>query len=167
MAGKSPKAERSAARSADEADVTATKQRSNRSNETDQPSGAGPSDAGETAERDRDLLGLGAFIRSQRRLAELSQRELAKLTQLSDPYVSQLERGLHEPSMRVLRNLATALNLPMETLIRQAGWFEDEDTKDKPDTENAIRNDPALSGTPKTALLEVYRAFVSATDQKD
>ncbi len=111
--------------------------------------------------RDRDLLGLGSFIRSQRRLAELSQRELAKLTQLSDPYVSQLERGLHEPSMRVLRALANALNLPMETLIRQAGWLDESETLE---TEAAIRNDPQLSPNQKTALLQVYRSFLATED---
>lgn len=103
------------------------------------------------------LKGLGAFIRSQRRLAQLSQRELAKLAELSDPYVSQLERGLHEPSVRVLRSLGSALNVPIETLMTQAGWKE---TADEPgDTISAIKNDAALTDAQKTAMLEIYRGF--------
>lgn len=115
------------------------------------------------------LLGLGTFIRSQRRLAELSQRELAKLTELSDPYVSQLERGLHEPSVRVLRSIANALNMPIETLMTQAGWIEAEaDDPDAIDTAGAIRKDPNLTTKQRNALLEVYAAFTadSGTDTK-
>lgn len=111
------------------------------------------------------LLGLGTFIRSQRRLAELSQRELAKLTELSDPYVSQLERGLHEPSVRVLRSLAHALNMPIETLMRQAGWIEpDSDDEDAVDTAATIRKDSKLNSKQKAALLEVYAAFTADAD---
>lgn len=108
------------------------------------------------------LLGLGAFIRSQRRLAQLSQRELAKLSKLSDPYVSQLERGLHEPSVRVLRSLGSALNVPIETLMKQAGWH-DADTGDgiQIDTAAAIRNDPKLSDNQKAAMLEIYNGFTA------
>ena len=103
------------------------------------------------------LVGLGAFIRSQRRLAQLSQRELAKLTKLSDPYVSQIERGLHEPSVRVLRALSKALNVPIDTLMTYVG-VEDEES-DGPDTEAAIRQDPNLSDAQKAAMLEIYKGF--------
>ena len=106
------------------------------------------------------LKGLGAFIRSQRRLAQLSQRELAKLAELSDPYVSQLERGLHEPSVRVLRSLGNALNVPIETLMTQAGWKEED--VEAGDTITAIKNDPALSEAQKTAMLEIYRGFTDS-----
>ena len=106
------------------------------------------------------LKGLGAFIRSQRRLAQLSQRELAKLAELSDPYVSQLERGLHEPSVRVLRSLGNALNVPIETLMTQAGWKETE--SDTGDTVTAIKHDSALSEAQKTAMLEIYRGFTDS-----
>ncbi len=106
------------------------------------------------------LKGLGAFIRSQRRLAQLSQRELAKLAELSDPYVSQLERGLHEPSVRVLRSLGNALNVPIETLMTQAGWKET--ASDTGDTITAIKNDDALSEAQKTAMLEIYRGFTDS-----
>ena len=64
---------------------------------------------------------LGAFIRSQRQLANLSLRQLADLTSLSNPYLSQVERGLHEPSVRVLKAISDALNVSAETLLAQAG----------------------------------------------
>jgi len=72
-----------------------------------------------------NLALMGEFIRAQRKMMELSQRELAKLTKLSDPYVSQLERGLHAPSVRVLKALAEALNVRAETLLQFAGLYED------------------------------------------
>ena len=67
---------------------------------------------------------LGNFIRTQRHLANLSLRELAERTNVSNPYLSQIERGLHEPSVRVLRSIARALNLSAETLLSQAGVLE-------------------------------------------
>ncbi len=103
------------------------------------------------------LVGLGAFIRSQRRLAQLSQRELAKLTKLSDPYVSQLERGLHEPSIRVLKSLSNALNVPAETLMTYVGI--DNGASGVIDTEGAIRQDPKLTDAQKAAMLEIYKGF--------
>jgi len=107
------------------------------------------------------LVDLGSFIRSQRRLSQLSQRELAKLTKLSDPYVSQLERGLHEPSVRVLRSLGKALNVPVETLLGMLGEELDE-TAPKLSTEAAIKQDPALSDSQKAAMLEIYKGFTDA-----
>ena len=110
------------------------------------------------------LGALGSFIRTQRKLANLSQRELAKLTDLSDPYVSQIERGLHEPSIRVLRALSKALNIRAETMLAYAGLFEEAVTgsDDVPETEAAIRCDPRLSEEQKQALLGVYRSFLAA-----
>src|SRR6201985_2313371 len=67
---------------------------------------------------------LGAFIRSQRQLANLSLRQLAELTSLSNPYLSQVERGLHEPSVRVLKAISDALNVSAETLLAQAGLVD-------------------------------------------
>ena len=103
------------------------------------------------------LVGLGAFIRSQRRLAQLSQRELAKLTKLSDPYVSQLERGLHEPSVRVLRALGSALNIPADTLMGYVGLSNESEVE--VDTASAIRQDSKLSDAQKAAMLEIYKGF--------
>ena len=67
---------------------------------------------------------LGAFIRSQRKLANLSLRQLAEMTSLSNPYLSQVERGLHQPSVRVLRLISDALNVSAETLLTQAGLLD-------------------------------------------
>ena len=100
----------------------------------------------------------GAFLKAQRRLAELSQRELARMTNLSDPYLSQLERGLHEPSIRVVKSIARALNIPAETMLRRAGLL-DEDTEAS--TEAAIHADPKLTQAQKDSLIAVYRNFVA------
>ena len=67
---------------------------------------------------------LGAFIREQRKRANLSLRQLAELTSLSNPYLSQVERGLHQPSVRVLKAISDALNLSAETLMAQAGLID-------------------------------------------
>ena len=67
---------------------------------------------------------LGAFIREQRKQANLSLRQLAELTKLSNPYLSQVERGLHQPSVRVLKAISDALNLSAETLLAQAGLID-------------------------------------------
>jgi transcriptional regulator with XRE-family HTH domain len=67
---------------------------------------------------------LGAFIRTQRKMANLSLRQLAELTSLSNPYLSQVERGLHQPSVRVLKAISDALNLSAETLLAQAGLID-------------------------------------------
>ena len=99
---------------------------------------------------------MGEFIRAQRKMMELSQRELAKLTQLSDPYVSQLERGLHEPSVRVLKSLANALNVRAETLLSYAGLLEPDEVST---VVEAIQADPTLTDEQKLALLTVYRSF--------
>ena len=67
---------------------------------------------------------LGAFIREQRKRANLSLRQLAELTSLSNPYLSQVERGLHQPSVRVLKAISGALNVSAETLLAQAGLID-------------------------------------------
>lgn len=113
-------------------------------------------------EPDEQLGQLGEFIRTQRRLAQLSQRELARLTDLSDPYVSQIERGLHAPSVRVLRALAGALNISAETMLSYAGLLDPVEKPDTQlDTETAIRRDNHLSDEQKDALLDVYRSFIA------
>jgi transcriptional regulator with XRE-family HTH domain len=113
------------------------------------------------------LEGLGEFIRSQRKLAQLSLRDLADRTQVSNPYLSQLERGLHEPSMRVLRSIAQALDLSTETLLCQAGLLDPDGGDGAPaagDTESSIRADTRLTPEQKKALLGVYRSYVSANE---
>lgn len=110
---------------------------------------------------------MGEFIRAQRKMMELSQRELAKLTQVSDPYVSQIERGLHEPSIRVLRSIADALNIRAETLLQMAGLLDE--TTPVSSVEEAINGDEFLSNQQKLALLGVYRGFreQAATGRND
>jgi transcriptional regulator with XRE-family HTH domain len=117
---------------------------------------------------------LGSFIRSQRRLANLTLREMAELAKVSNPYLSQIERGLHEPSVRVLRSIASALNISADTLLAQAGLLDgsgppvaDDFGEGRPEqeattTEAAIRLDPALTESQKEALLAVYRGFVGS-----
>ena len=109
---------------------------------------------------------LGNYIRTQRKLMELSQRELARMTQVSDPYVSQLERGLHEPSVRVLKSLAEALNVRAETLLAYAGLL-DPDVETATTVTEAIEADPHLSREQKQALLGVYRNFRGQTGEPD
>ena len=125
---------------------------------------------------------LGAFIREQRKKANLSLRQLAELTSLSNPYLSQVERGLHQPSVRVLKAISDALNLSAESLMAQAGLIDaiagtDPENPDQaasgqavsgqvspgakvPPTEDAIRADPRLSDDQKAALIAVYRSML-------
>jgi transcriptional regulator with XRE-family HTH domain len=111
---------------------------------------------------------LGAFIRTQRRMANLSLRQLAELTHLSNPYLSQIERGLHQPSVRVLKQISDALNVSAETLMAQAGLIDKvaadaagESTENHaPPTEDAIRADERLSDEQKAALIAVYRSML-------
>jgi transcriptional regulator with XRE-family HTH domain len=117
---------------------------------------------------------LGAFIREQRKRANLSLRQLAEMTSLSNPYLSQVERGLHQPSVRVLKAISDALNLSAETLLAQAGLIDaiaaadgtphareaaEARAADIPDTEDAIRADKRLSDEQKAALIAVYRSM--------
>jgi len=115
---------------------------------------------------------LGAFIREQRKQANLSLRQLAEKTSLSNPYLSQVERGLHQPSVRVLKAISDALNLSAETLLAQAGLIdaiaggktaeqaEGADEAAVPGTEQAISADKRLSEDQKSALIAVYRSML-------
>ncbi len=105
---------------------------------------------------------LGSFIRNQRQLAKLSLRQLAELAKISNPYLSQLERGLHEPSMRVLQGLAEALGVSVDTMLAHAGVLPDRVGEGRATlTEDAIRADSLLSDEQKEALLSVYRSYVA------
>jgi transcriptional regulator with XRE-family HTH domain len=117
---------------------------------------------------------LGAFIRSQRKLANLSLRQLAEMTSLSNPYLSQVERGLHQPSVRVLRLISDALNVSAETLLTQAGLLDGSrpgaapadpagaglPSVPGPDAEAAILADQRLTDEQKNALITVYRSML-------
>ncbi len=122
---------------------------------------------------DTQLQALGAFIRTQRKLANLSLRQLAEMTSLSNPYLSQIERGLHQPSVRVLRLISEALDVSAETLLAQAGLLDPDragasgpaaggspGSKAASDTEGAIRADQRLTDDQKNALVTVYRSML-------
>ena len=100
---------------------------------------------------------LGRLLRAQRAAAGLSLRELAERTQVSNAYLSQLERGLHEPSLRVLKAITAALGVPLGSLLARAGILEP--PGDESGTEAAIQRDPDLSEPQRFALLSVYRSF--------
>ena len=109
---------------------------------------------------------LGQFIHAQRKLAKLSLRELAALSDISNAYLSQLERGLHQPSMRVVTQVARALGMPPETLLAQAGLLDDSEPAPgaraaaaPASAEEAIRADPGLTEAQREALLAVLRSF--------
>ena len=109
---------------------------------------------------------IGAYIRNQRELSSLSLRELGRLTQISNAYLSQLERGLHDPSLRVLVSIAQALNVSVEELLqrgRQAA--ADQARATATDTEAAIRADPKLSAAERDALISVYRSYLRGRDE--
>ncbi|MGP8001393.1 MAG: helix-turn-helix domain-containing protein [Streptosporangiaceae bacterium] len=118
---------------------------------------------------DSQLQALGAYIRTQRKLANLSLRQLADMTSLSNPYLSQIERGLHQPSVRVLKLLSDALDVSAETLLAQAGLLDGDraaaagptpGTPPPADPEAAIRADQRLTDDQKSALITVYRSML-------
>src|ERR1700747_3905944 len=92
---------------------------------------------------DSDNL-LGAFIRAQRQMANLSLRELSAMTAVSNPYLSQIERGLSEPSARVLKSIADALNLSAEAMYAQAGLMPESTPRDEQATGTEIHNNTRL-----------------------
>lgn len=111
-------------------------------------------------DRDRDssrVAELGAYIRNQRKSAELSLRNLAKLAGVSNPYLSQIERGLRKPSAEILQAIARALSISSESLYVRAGILEERDIE--LDLEDAIARDAFLTDSQKTALIEMYRSF--------
>ena len=104
--------------------------------------------------------GIGEFIRTQRRLAKLSLRQLADVAKVSNAYLSQVERGIYKPSAKVLNHLAEALHVSAETLYARAGLLEEHPDADVAmDVEEAIRMDRRLSDEQKDTLIRVYRGF--------
>jgi transcriptional regulator with XRE-family HTH domain len=104
---------------------------------------------------------LGDFIRRQRELQRLSMRQFAELAGISNPYLSQIERGLRRPSERVLDAIARSLEMSVDTLYEQAGVQVDEQPEAPSEVRDAIEADEALSGRQRRALLDVYEAFVA------
>lgn len=121
---------------------------------------------------DAQMEAFGAFIRSQRRLANLTLRQLAELTSLSNPYLSELERGMHQPTVRVLKQLSGALNVSAEMLLEHAGLLDREPGGEPGDeraaaetVERAIRTDSQLDESQKAALLAVYQSMTKTPGQ--
>ena len=104
------------------------------------------------------MAALGEFIRSQRASERLSLRDLAERAEVSNAYLSQVERGLHEPSVRVLQAIAAGLGVQLDLLLRHAGLLEGDTASE---TEAAIMADAWLTGPQKFALLSVYRGFMA------
>jgi len=100
---------------------------------------------------------LGRFIRDQRASARLSLRKLSKLAGISNPYLSQIERGLRRPSAEILQAIAKALRISAETLYVKAGILEER--TDVMDMASTIRRDPSLNAKQKQILLDLYNSF--------
>lgn len=107
-----------------------------------------------------DPLDVGAFIRAQRERAEISIRKLAELADVSNPYLSQIERGLRKPSADVLQQVANALRISVESLYVRAGILPD-DGRSVSTVSEAIEHDPHLTPEQKSALLNVYESFLA------
>jgi len=126
---------------------------------------------------------LGGYIRAQRQMANLSLREMASMTRVSNAYLSQVERGLHQPSLKVLHSIADALHLNTEQLLTQAGWSAATTASSSSasgaagtgaagtgqgagtprySVEEAVRAESRLSEEQKAALIGVYRSFLAS-----
>jgi transcriptional regulator with XRE-family HTH domain len=105
------------------------------------------------------LADLGTYLKAQRQIAQLSLRHLARMTKVSDSYLSQLERGLYQPSPDVLRAIADGLGIPPDQLFRRMGWLP-EAGEGPTSAPNAIAADERLNAAQKSALVQTYRAMV-------
>lgn len=111
---------------------------------------------------DEAARAFGDFLQSQRRLANISQRQLARASGVSDSYLSQVERGLYRPSAEVLKALAQAFEMPLSTMFAQSGLMDaSSDEAPSVGIEAAIRGDTQLNAQQKNALLGVYKAFLA------
>ena len=109
-------------------------------------------------EFDKRLADVGEFIRTQREVARMSVRRLAEVAGVSNPYLSQIERGLRKPSAEILQQIAKALQISAETLYERAGFIA-ADAKAR-GVREAIAADPKLTPEQQQALLNVYESFV-------
>lgn len=108
-----------------------------------------------------DWATLAPFLRAQRQMARLSLRALAQMTGVSDSYLSQVERGLHQPSPEVLKAMAGALGISATALYERMGWIEADEPVAPEGVEVAIERDPRLTEAKKAALLTMYRTLVA------
>jgi len=104
-----------------------------------------------------EVSGLGGFIREQRDQAQMSLRQLAKAAEVSNPYLSQVERGLRKPSAEILGRIAQGLRISAESLYVQAGILDEREGDEAVTT--AIAADPTLTERQRTTLLQIYAAF--------
>lgn len=109
---------------------------------------------------DAMLRAFGDFVRAQRRLAQVSQRNLAKMSGVSDSYLSQIERGNYRPSPQVVKALAQAFGLEPRQLYMMLGFMDEDDSGGTPSVVQAIALDERLDAAQKESLLSVYRSFV-------
>ncbi len=117
---------------------------------------------------DRHGLDLGVFIRAQRETARMSVRRLAELAGVSNPYLSQIERGLRRPSAEILQQLARALQISAETLYIRAGFLSDDGGgSGAGDTRTVIAADPRLTVEQRDVLIKVYESFVGSASAGD
>lgn len=103
---------------------------------------------------------LGSFIRQQREIAQQSIRDLAKRAGVSNPYLSQIERGLRKPSADILQQIARALEISAETLYERAGMLDAKESQGNA-VVDAIATDVKLNDEQKQAMLAIYRSFVA------
>ena len=109
---------------------------------------------------DSVLVAFGEFVKAQRRLAQVSQRNLARMSGVSDSYLSQIERGNYRPSPQVVKALAQAFGLKPEQLYTMLGFMDEETNDGQRTVEQAIQLDPKLEPAQKDALIRVYRSFL-------
>jgi transcriptional regulator with XRE-family HTH domain len=114
----------------------------------------------ETPMTGQDRQALGRYLRAQRELAQLSLRALASATNVSDSYLSQVERGLFQPSPAVLRAIADGLGIAPTTLFRRMGWMPPETAERSLGVLDAIESDERLNRAQKAALISTYKAMV-------
>ena len=107
------------------------------------------------------LTDLGEFIRSQREVARISVRRLAELADVSNPYLSQIERGLRKPSAEILQQIAKALQISSESLYVRAGIL-DPDRDHEVSVVEAVHRDPYLDAEQKRTLIRIYESFKAA-----
>jgi transcriptional regulator with XRE-family HTH domain len=103
-----------------------------------------------------NVRGLGEYIREQRRSAQISLRQLARQAGVSNPYLSQIERGLRKPSAEILQQIAKALRISAEALYVQAGILEE---REGTELAQALLHDPYLNERQKQVLIEIYDSF--------
>ncbi len=103
---------------------------------------------------------LGRYIKAQREIAKLSVRHLARMAEVSDSYLSQIERGKYQPSAQVLTNIAKGLHMSPDVLFRMAGWLPGDSGEKLNAVISAIRADSRLSDSQRSALVQLYKSMV-------